>query len=130
MERIKKDCSLGSKVTLISLFSIRILSILELTAKTKFSKISKCSSLVQERSDNLVQLLKDASKLVRAEQVAAEALGALGTHYSTTSPRLASLTEIASTRTMASMQLEDGLVQAKSRLETFKVRFTLAVTRF
>ena len=80
-------------------------------------------SRVQERSDNLVQLLKEASKLVRAEQVAAEALGALGTHYSTTSSRLASLTEIASTRTMASMQLEDGLVQAKSRLETFKVWF-------
>jgi len=80
-------------------------------------------SRVQERSENLVRLLKEAAKLVRAEQVAAEALGALGTHYAAPglSPRLAQLTELASRRTMASMQLDDGLVQARSRLETFKL---------
>ena len=50
-------------------------------------------SRVQERSENLVRLLKEAAKLVRAEQVAAEALGALGTHYAApgSSPRLAQL---------------------------------------
>ena len=69
----------------------------------------------------MVGLLQQADKLVGAESVAAEALGSLGTNYSGSKGHLGQLTELASRRTMAAMTLEDGLVQAKSRLETFRL---------
>ena len=74
---------------------------------------------VQERTKKLVKLLHEAEKLIKAEQVAADALGIIGTYYQ--QDQLKNLTEVASIRTMAAMQLEDGLYQAKSRLETFQL---------
>jgi len=76
-------------------------------------------SRVQERSKNLIKLLNEAEKLIKAEQMSADALGKLGTFYHET--ELKALTEVASQRTMAVMQLDDGLVLAKSRLETFQL---------
>ena len=46
MEHIERVCSLESKLFLISICSIRILDILEVIAKTSFSKIAKFSTLV------------------------------------------------------------------------------------
>ena len=46
MEHIKTICSLESKLLLMTVRSIRILNILEITAKMSFSKITKCSSLI------------------------------------------------------------------------------------
>ena len=74
---------------------------------------------VQERTKNLVQLLHEAEKLIKADQLAAGALGKIGTHYA--EDELRNLTEVASVRTMSAKQLEDGLIQAKSRLETFQL---------
>ena len=44
-EHIEKDCSLESKLFLISMCSIRIINVLEVIAKTSSSKIANCSTL-------------------------------------------------------------------------------------
>ena len=46
-EHIDKVCSLESKLFLIPICSIGILNILEVIGKTKFSKVTKCLTLVQ-----------------------------------------------------------------------------------
>ena len=66
-----------------------------------------------------MKLLKILKSSLKAEQMSADALGKLGTFYHET--ELKALTEVASQRTMAVMQLDDGLVLAKSRLETFQL---------
>ena len=66
-----------------------------------------------------MKLLKTLKSSLKAEQMSADALGKLGTFYHET--ELKALTEVASQRTMAVMQLDDGLVLAKSRLETFQL---------
>ena len=45
MEHIEMKNSLDSKLQLLSICSVRILNILEVIAKTSFSKIAKCSTL-------------------------------------------------------------------------------------
>ena len=62
---IKTVCSLDSKLLLISICSIRILNILEVIAKTSFSKSAKCSTLCQDhdgtgetRADSLLKGLE------------------------------------------------------------------------
>ena len=52
MEYIETVCSLESKLFLISIYSIRILNILEVIAKMSFSKIAKCSTLVFNREQS------------------------------------------------------------------------------
>ena len=49
MEHIETVCSLESKLFLISIHAIRILDILEISAKTRFSKIAKCSTLYRDK---------------------------------------------------------------------------------
>ena len=43
MEHIEPKDSLDSKLQAVSIFSIRITSILEVIVKTSFSKIAKCA---------------------------------------------------------------------------------------
>ena len=47
-EHIEKVCSLESKLLLISICSIRILNILDVIAKTSFSKIEIWSTLIRK----------------------------------------------------------------------------------
>ena len=49
MGHIGKDCSLESKLFLVSIYSIRILNILEVIPKTIISKIAKGATLISER---------------------------------------------------------------------------------
>ena len=62
MENIVIKNSLDSKLQIVSICFVTILNILEVIAKTSFSKIAKFSTLLQEESD-VISLSSDCEKL-------------------------------------------------------------------